>query len=221
MCYLTASYSSFIFKRIESECRDAVLGFLWFTLWFFLLPSSCWDLCVDWIPCPGCLCVPLCVCLLKNSLAFCPNLGRVLLYLWEKNAEGKSVKVRRSKQVFVSVHNKSFWRRWKRLCVAKTSSSVWAGRSRASYLRWTAGTCCCFRWRGRAATTPPCPTSTSTTSFPALHRSARIREGSSRRYECLKEVETHLFSYCVSLLKVAFFFPFWKCPPLLIHTKML
>lgn len=60
-------------------------------------------------------------------------------------------------------------------------TSLCAGKSRAFYHRWTAGTCCCFRWRGRAATTPLCLTSTSTTSFPASHRSARTRDASSRR----------------------------------------
>lgn len=41
--------------------------------------------------------------------------------------------------------------------------SVCLGKNRAFYLPWTAGTCCCFRWRGRVETMPLCLTSTSTT----------------------------------------------------------
>lgn len=69
-----------------------------------------------------------------------------------------------------------------RAIVYSSCRPVFPGRSRPFCLRWTAGICCCSRWRGRAVTMLLCLTSTSTTSFPALHRSVRTQDASSRRW---------------------------------------
>lgn len=87
------------------------------------------------------------------------------------------------------------------LCVC-VCARVFPGRSRASCPRSTAGTCCCSRWRGRAATTPRCPTSTSTTSYPASRRSARTRAASSRRYDTSRFFVSQGFQINVVILTV-------------------
>lgn len=71
---------------------------------------------------------------------------------------------------------------WRETWPVFLRSFYFLGKTRTCCHRSTAGICCWTRWGGRARTTPPWVTSTSTTSSWGSCRSARTPRGYSRRW---------------------------------------